>query len=544
LKKIIETHGELYLYGDNPEDMVFCSEDKFFRLEKKDTKSMEALFSDAGVKKISHDLKRTELSLARNNFALKGLYFDTMVCAYLLNPSKPEYNLADLAWDYLGRPSSKNMDNQGAVSLVRQLRPKLEEGLREKSLWNLFVDLEMPLVEVLADMELVGIKLDLEVLRVLAQDVEKRLIKLIEDIYEISGVQFNINSPKQLREVLFERLKLPVVKKTKTGPSTDEEVLRSLAGQHRLPAMLLEYRQLMKLKTTYIDTLPGLVDPKTQRLHTSFNQTATETGRLSSSNPNLQNIPIKTHIGRQIRQAIIASHQDNYLLSCDYSQIELRILAHLSKDEDLTSAFKKDRDIHKATASLIYGLDENAVSDPMREVAKRVNFGIVYGLTAYGLARDLGINVDEAEGFIDAYFLRYPKVKEYIQSQIKKAREDGFVSTLLGRRRYIPQINDKNQGIRQFAERQAVNTPIQGSASDLIKLAMVEIYRQINKRHFKAKMILQIHDELVFDVSRDELDELVRMVKDRMENTLKLDVPIKVDIKKGKNWLEMEEVVG
>jgi len=541
-KKMIGSQGELFLYGQTPDDMVFCAGDKFFRLDKMDAKNLEAVFLDPAVKKISHDLKRTQLSLAEDNLPLKGLYFDTMVCAYLLNPSKPEYNLADVAWDYLGRPTSKNMDNQSAVSLIRQLRPKLEEELRSKSLWNLFADLEMPLVEVLADMELVGIKLDLEVLRVLAQDIEKRLIKLIEDIYQISGVQFNINSPKQLRDVLFERLKLPVVKKTKTGPSTDEEVLRSLSGRHRLPAMLLEYRQLMKLKTTYIDTLPGLVDPKTQRLHTSFNQTATETGRLSSSNPNLQNIPIKTDIGRKIRQAIIASHHDNYLLSCDYSQIELRILAHLSKDENLISAFRKDRDIHRATASLIYGLDENAVSESMREVAKRVNFGIIYGLTAYGLARDLGINVDEAQGFIDAYFLRYPKVKEYIQGQIEIAHKHGFVTTLLGRRRYMPQINDKNQGIRQFAERQAVNTPIQGSASDLIKLAMVEIYRQINKRRLGVRMVLQIHDELVFDVPKQELDELVEMVRDRMENALRLDVPIKVDIKKGRNWLEMEGI--
>jgi DNA polymerase-1 len=333
-----------------------------------------------------------------------------------------------------------------------------------------------------------------------------------------------------------------VVKRSKTGPSTDEEVLRRLADKHKLPALLLEYRQLMKLKTTYIDTLPGLIDPKTGMLHTWFNQTATETGRLSSANPNLQNIPVRTDIGAQIRRSITASSEDNYLLSCDYSQIELRILAHLSKDEKLKLSFKQDKDIHKATASLIYGLDEKDVTAQMREMAKRVNFGIVYGLTSYGLARDLNIPPDEAQGFIDAYFTRYPKVKDYIQEQIKLAKDQGFVTTILGRRRYIPEINNKNQAIRQFAQRQAVNAPIQGSASDLIKLAMIDIHRRIKTRNLKSRMVLQIHDELVFDMPKPELAVLVELVKDRMENVLKLDVPIRVDTKLGQNWLEMEDV--
>ncbi|MDD5167115.1 MAG: DNA polymerase, partial [Candidatus Omnitrophica bacterium] len=266
----------------------------------------------------------------------------------------------------------------------------------------------------------------------------------------------------------------------------------------------------------------------------------TETGRLSSSNPNLQNIPVKTDIGRLIRKAIISSGEKNYLLSCDYSQVELRILAHLSGDQNLISAFKEDRDIHRATAALIYGMDEKEVLDKMREVAKRVNFGIVYGLSSYGLSRDLGISAEEAQSFIDAYFLRYPKVKDYIEEQISKCQKDGFVTTILGRKRYIPEINNKNQGIRSFAQRQAVNTPIQGSAADLIKLAMIQIHDQIKTRGLNSKMILQIHDELLFDVPAQELDKLIVLVKDRMENVLKLDVPVKVDIKKGRNWLEME----
>jgi len=396
------------------------------------------------------------------------------------------------------------------------------------------------LVQVLAQMEIDGIKLDLKLLKGLSQDLEKRLIKLIENIYEEAGTQFNINSPKQLGQVLFEKLKLPVVKKTKTGFSTDEEVLKRLQDKHKLPAYLLEYRQLTKLKNTYLDALPKLVDLKTGRVHTSFNQTGTETGRLSSSNPNLQNIPIKTDIGSRIRQAIISSGKNTCLLSCDYSQIELRVLAHLSQDKTLIDAFKANQDIHRLTASLIYNVSEEEVSDNMREVAKRVNFGIVYGQSAFGLSKDLEIPVKEAQNFIDAYFLRYSKVRDYIESQVKKAEEQGFVTTLFGRRRYIPEINNKNMGIRQFSQRQAVNTPIQGTASDLIKLAMIDISEQIRLKNLEAKMILQIHDELVFELPLVELNSLYCLVKDKMENVAELDVPIKVDIKKGSNWMEMK----
>jgi DNA polymerase-1 len=542
LKDLVNKQDEVILSGAGSDKLLLYAKNRIYQLDNIGA-NFKNILKDPGIKKIGHDLKKIKIALAKKGIRLEGLCFDTMIAGYLLNPSKPEYNLHDLTWDYLGRAiSAKSVDDLKAVSLITQLRPKLEKELQEKSLINLFTEIEMPLVEVLSQMELNGIRLDLKILNILSKDLEKRLSKLIEDIYAISGCQFNINSPKQLRDVLFEKLKLPVVKKTKSGPSTDEEVLKNLATKHKLPAILLEYRQLTKLKSTYLDTLPDLVDPQTQRVHTSFNQTATETGRLSSSNPNLQNIPIKTDLGKNIRRAIIAFSQDSELLSCDYSQIELRILAHLSKDKNLISAFKDDKDIHKATASLIYGLEEKDTNDAMRETAKRVNFGIIYGLTSFGLSRDLGISQDEAQAFIDAYFLRYPQVKEYIKDQIQKAKKDGLVTTILGRRRYIPEINNKNQGIRQFAERQAVNTPIQGSASDLIKLTMIQIHNQIKQKNLKAKMILQIHDELVFDVPEEELDEAVDLIKDRMENSLKLDVPIKVEIKKGKNWLEMVPV--
>jgi DNA polymerase-1 len=305
-----------------------------------------------------------------------------MVAGYLIDPSKSGYNLSDLAWEHLGRLLKPGcVDYLKAPGIIKQLRPKLEKELREKSLFNLFAEIEIPLVSVLAQMELTGIKIDLEILNKLSKDLEERLIKLIDDIYSASGAQFNINSPKQLRDILFEKLKLPVVKRSKTGPSTDEEVLRKLADKHKLPQFLLEYRQLTKLKSTYIDALPELVDQKTGRIHTSFNQTATETGRLSSSGPNLQNLPVKTDLGKNIRRSVIAFSKQSYLLSCDYSQIELRILAHLSKDKNLISAFQSGKDVHKTTASLIYGLEEKDITEQMRETAKRVNFGIIYGLS-------------------------------------------------------------------------------------------------------------------------------------------------------------------
>jgi DNA polymerase-1 len=343
--------------------------------------------------------------------------------------------------------------------------------------------------------------------------------------------------------VLFERLKLPVLKKTKTGPSTNEDVLRQLSKLHALPVLLLEYRQLTKLKSTYIDALPLLVDSSSGRVHTSFNQTGTETGRLSSSNPNLQNIPIKTEIGKNIRRAIIAADKKHSLISCDYSQVELRILAHLSADEVLIEAFKRGEDIHRATAALIYQVAENDVQDSMREIAKRVNFGILYGQTAFGLSKDLEIPLAQAQDFIDAYFLRYPKVRIYVDQQVKQAQDNGFVTTLLGRRRYIPEINSSNQAIRFFAQRQAVNTPIQGSASDLIKLAMVKIDEIIKQEKLETKMILQIHDELVFESPCVESRRLVEIARQNMENVLALKVPLKVDIKRGDNWLEMETIL-
>lgn len=542
LKNLLGACDELFLYGTSADDLFFAIDDKFFSGPAAGV-DLRAAISNVKIKKTGHDLKKLKVSFFKEGLILNGLDFDTMIAAYLLNPSRAGYALTDLALENLGEfIRDESLGTKDGLALLVKLKPVLKKALEEKDLFRLFTGLEMPLVSVLAVMEQDGIKLDLDLLKALSRDIEKRLIKLIADIYKASGTQFNINSPKQLGQVLFDKLNLPIIKKTKTGPSTDEEVLKRLADKHCLPAFLLEYRQLTKLKNTYVDALPKLVNPKTGRVHTSFNQTGTETGRLSSSAPNLQNIPIKTDIGSKIRQAIIASGENNCLLSCDYSQIELRVLAHLSGDDTLLRAFHSNQDVHRLTASLIYNIIEAEVSDNMREVAKRVNFGIIYGQSAYGLSKDLGIPVYQAQDFIDAYFLRYPKVKDYIDAQVKKARDEGFVMTLLGRRRYIPEINNKNMAVRQFAERQAVNTPIQGTASDLIKLAMVKISGQIKKKGLKAKMILQIHDELVFELPILELNILASLVKDEMEHVMKLDVPIKVDMKKGANWLEMEAI--
>lgn len=504
-----------------------------------DIKKAASILMDPNLKKIGYDLKKLTLFFKDKGTQISGLCFDTMIAAYLIDPSKSDYSLESIAWDYLVL-ALKKIDAQAASDIIARLRPILEQALKEKSLDGLFYNIEMPLIDILVEMESNGVSVDIDILKALSKDIESKLIKLVEDIYAQSGQEFNINSPKQLRDVLFEKLKLPVIKRIKSGPSTDEDVLRQLTSHHKLPILLLEYRRLMKLKSTYIDTLPALVNPKTGRIHASFSQVATGTGRLACSQPNLQNIPIKNEIGKEIRRAIVASGgSKSYLISADYSQIELRLLAQFSKDETLIDAFKNDKDIHKATASLIYDIDEFEVTDQMRELAKRINFSIVYGLSPYGLSRDLEIPQEQARAFIESYFLRYPRVKEYLQTQIDKARKEGFVTTILGRRRYIPDIDNKNASIRSFAERQAINTPIQGSAADLIKLAMINIHEAINRKGFHSKLILQIHDELLFEVIPEEGDASIKLIRDKMENVYKLDVPIKVDVAIGKNWSRM-----
>jgi DNA polymerase-1 len=526
-------------------------------------KMLKPVFENAGIKKIGQNIKYEYIVLWNYDIRLKGITFDTMVASYLQNPSKLNHNLEDISLDHLGHKMTTpitDLIGKGKAAITMDkvdiekvsayccedsdvtLRAKnvLEKELKEKGLDKLFHEVEMPLVEVLAIMEINGVTIDKDYLSRLSVEMDKKLAGLTKEIFDIAGEEFNINSPKQLSKILFEKLKLPIIKRTKTGISTDEDVLTKLAKSHPLPDTLLKFREFSKLKSTYVDSLPAIANPRTGRVHTSFNQTVTATGRLSSSEPNLQNIPIKTEEGRKIRKAFIASSRGNLLVSADYSQIELRVLAHLSGDKELISAFKQGSDIHSYTASLVFGIAEKEVTKDMRNMAKTVNFGIVYGMSPFGLSQSLGIDVSKAKDFIDAYFTRYPGVKTYLESLVEEARKNGFVTTILGRRRYIPEIGSQDMRMRQFSERTAINTPIQGSAADLIKIAMIEIQSRLEKLDTGAKMIMQVHDELVFDCPGAELDSVVKMVRDGMENVRKLDVPLVAEVEFGHNWLEME----
>ena len=397
--------------------------------------------------------------------------------------------------------------------------------------------MELPLLEVLAAMEMSGVKIDTDRLHDISREFEGVLSAFTEKIYQLAGETFNINSPQQLGKILFEKLQLPGAKKTKTGFSTDVDVLTKLAQTHPLPAEVLGYRSISKLKSTYVDALPHLVNPATGRIHTSYNQTVTATGRLSSSNPNLQNIPIRTVEGRKIREAFIAETGCT-VLSADYSQIELRILAHLSQDPLLMESFKQNEDIHTRTAAEIFGLMPDLVTQQMRREAKVINFGIIYGMSSYGLAKELGISPKAAGAFIENYFKKYKGVKTCLESILKEAQEQHYVSTLMKRRRYIPEINSKNMTVRQFAERTAINAPIQGTAADLIKVAMLRISDKLEQENLKTKMIIQVHDELVFEVPEKELEAVAHMVREEMENVMELTIPLKVEIHWGKTWNE------
>jgi len=525
---------------------------------------LKSILQNESIKKIGQNIKYEQVILANYGIELKGVSFDTMVASYLLNPSRMVHSLDDISLERLNHKmisitqligKGKNAITMDRVDVQKvsdyscedsdvtlRLKSILEKELKSKDLYELFSDIEIPLINVLSNMEFNGVAIDIKLIGQMSEEIHDLLDKKARDIYEMAGCEFNIKSPKQLQEILFEKLKLPILKRTKTGASTDEEVLRRLATEHALPATLIEYRELTKLKSGYIDSLPKLINPKTKRVHTSFNQTITATGRLSSSQPNLQNIPIKREMGRKIRGAFIPFNKNDLLLSCDYSQIELRVLAHLSGDDILINAFKNDLDIHSRTASLIYGTEQNKVTGEMRQAAKTVNFGIIYGMSPFGLSKELGIELDEAKKFIEAYFDRYPKVKNYIEEQIENARGAGHVTTLMQRRRYIPEINNADPRIRQFAERTAANTPIQGSAADLIKKAMIDIHNALLKEKYQTKLTLQVHDELVFEVPKDELNDLKELAKNKMEDVFKLKVPIKVRMKIGKNWLDMKEL--
>lgn len=426
------------------------------------------------------------------------------------------------------------------ADITLQLKHAIEPLLHQTSTYELFQEIEMPLMPVLVSMEIEGVKIDTEALDAYGKQLENEIHRLEDEIYSLAGESFNISSPKQLGIILFEKLKIsenPRLTSTKQY-ATGEDVLEKLAHRHPIVEKILDYRELTKLKSTYVDTLPQMINPRTQRVHTSYNQAVTATGRLSSNNPNLQNIPVRTERGREIRRAFIPRNPDYILISADYSQIELRIIAHLSGDEAMKEAFRQGLDIHAATASRIFNIPLDQVTKEQRRTAKSVNFGIVYGISAYGLSQNLDIAKKEAAAIIEEYFRQYPGIKAYMEKSIAFAREHGYVETIKGRKRYLPDINSANANIRGFAERNAINAPIQGSAADMIKIAMIRIHQALSEKFPHSYMILQVHDELVFDARKQEAEEIKIMVKDIMQNAMPLSIPVVVDINAGENWLE------
>lgn len=518
------------------------------------------LLEDPDVAKVGADLKSSALSLAREGVHLRGMVFDVTIASYVLDPGRRKHDLEALCQDFLGfsmtpyndivgtgqkRIGFSEVDQERARDYVGQgvdaalrLTERFEADLVDQRLAGLFEDLEMPLVPVLAEMEQTGIRIDPDFFQAMSERLDRDLTLIRDEIYKVAGVEFNLNSTPQLREILFEKQGLPVIKRTKTGPSTDSSVLEELASQgHEIPLLMMEYRELEKLRSTYVDALPQLVLPRTGRLHTRFNQTVAATGRLSSSDPNLQNIPIRTDLGREIRKGFVPA--DGYLFyGADYSQVELRILAHFSGDEPLVRAFNEGIDVHKQTASVVFDIPFDQVTSEQRGQAKTINFATLYGQGAFSLARQLGVGREEAKAFIDQYFQRFSGVRAYLDGQVALAREQGFVETLMGRRRHIPELLTKNWNVRQFGERVAQNTPIQGTAADMIKKAMLDVAAALSEADTGAKLLLQVHDELLFEVPRGEEGDLGELVVTSMESAMELTVPLVAEGGVGASWFE------
>jgi DNA polymerase-1 len=522
----------------------------------------KSLFEDESKTLIGQNIKYDLQVLKNYNIEIKNKLFDTMIAHFLIQPemrhgmdllAETYLNYSPISIETLIGKKGKNQtsmrdaeieaikeyaaeDADVTLQLEKVFAPKLEENKLE----NLFHDVEVPLVHVLADMEREGVRIDTKVLNDYSTQLEKEIVQIDDEIQKLAGTPFNVSSPKQVGEILFDYLKIiDKPKKTKTGQySTGEDVLAKLTDKHPIVGKILEYREAMKLKNTYVDTLPLLVNIKTGRIHTSYNQVVAVTGRLSSDNPNLQNIPVRTERGRYIRKAFIPRDENHILLSADYSQIELRIVASISKDPNMCEAFRLGKDIHTATAAKVYGIDESEVTKEMRYKAKSVNFGIIYGQGAFGLAENIGVSRTEAKQLIDNYFREYGSIKKYMDNSINFAREHGYVQTLLGRKRWLRDITSNNAVVRGYAERNAINAPIQGSAADMIKVAMISIQKELKKQHFKSKMILQVHDELIFDVEKSELETIKPVIEEHMKHALPLDVPLEVGMGTGVNWLE------
>ena len=521
-------------------------------------KTLKPMLEDDKIKKIGQNIKYDLLVLKNSGIEMKNIFFDTMIAAYLIDPES-RVNMDDLAEKYLNYKTihfeelvgkGKNALSIAEVPVEKVAEYSIEDAdityrlyklfktkLKEEELEKLFYDIEMPLVSVLAVMEWNGVKIDVARFAELNTENQKMLDSVEKKIFELAGQRFNINSTRELAAILFDKLSLKPVRKTKTGFSTDIRVLEELKGRHEIIEHLISYRTLAKLKNTYIEKLPQIISPKTGRIHTSYNQTITATGRLSSSNPNLQNIPIKDEFGKKIRSAFIADKK-HVLISADYSQIELRLAAHFSGDENMTNAFRNNTDIHSLTASSVFNVPIDSVTPDMRRQAKVINFATIYGVTPFGLSQQADIDVHQAADFIKKYFETYPGFKNYIDTTIAYAKEHGFVKTLLGRKRNVPDINAENNFRKEGAVRIAINTPIQGTAADMIKIAMINIQKAIDANNYKAKMTLQVHDELVLETPENEKEIITKLIKKEMEGAVKLNVPVTVDIAAGKNWDE------
>lgn len=511
---------------------------------------------DKSMLKSVYDAKRSIVSLRKHGIELQGIDFDLLIASYVLNPSENIQDFSDVAKVHgfqinsddviYGKGAKRSVltDSERAEHVVRKglgvyrLREKLLEQLKKNNQYELFTDLEMPLSIILAEVESTGVRLNQGRLKDMGNEISGTLQEIEKKIYELAGETFNINSPKQLGVILFEKLGLPAQKKTKTGYSTSADVLEKLAPEHEIVDLILHFRQLGKLQSTYIEGLLKMVNPDNSKVHTRFNQALTQTGRLSSTDPNLQNIPIRLEEGRKIRQAFEPSEKDWLMFSADYSQIELRVLAHISGDEKLIDAFKHDLDIHTKTAMDVFHVEKDEVTSNMRRQAKAVNFGIVYGISDYGLSQNLGITRKEAAQFIERYFVSYPGVKQFMEDIVQEAKQNGFVTTLLNRRRYIPEITSRNFNLRSFAERTAMNTPIQGSAADIIKKAMIDMADRLKQEKLQARILLQVHDELIFEAPQEEIEKLKEIVPDVMEHAVELKVPLKVDYSYGPTWFD------
>lgn len=556
LKEKLSRENISFLLSADGEKIAFCADDNkaycaYFQAYQEIWKA----FFESGAEKYTHGLKEQLVTLESNGILAENVTFDTEIAAYLLEPSRKSYDLEGLSRDVLGAVLDEEAEEGAQLSLESLLTPEddtpfmkkamvcfclkkeQEKDLKEKGMEKLFYEIEMPLVYVLSSMETAGVLVDKEKLLEFGEMLSEKINALTDEIYDLAGGEFNINSPKQLGVVLFEKLGLKAQKKTKSGYSTNAEVLEKLKKTHPIVEKILEYRKLSKLNSTYVSGLLPVISEKTGRIHSRFNQTVTVTGRISSQEPNLQNIPVRTELGREMRKMFVAG-ENSVLVDADYSQIELRVLAHLADDAHMIEAFQQGFDIHASTAAKIFGVPQEEVKPEMRSAAKAINFGLVYGMGEYSLSQDLNISVKEAKAYMNEYLGSYPNVEKFMHDTVENAKKEGYVTTMFGRRRELPELSSSNFQMRAFGERAAMNAPVQGTAADIIKLAMVAVYTRLKKENLKSKLILQVHDELIVEAKKEELDAVLNIVREEMENAARLSVPLKVDIEKGASWYD------